>query len=86
MVQDYYAGRCLFSTKKGLLGLGPYSVQKGDQVWVVPSGRTLYILGPLSDTSSSKREFIGESYVHGIMNGVAMPEKDRPDLQPVSLV
>lgn len=54
VVQNYYAGRCLFRTKKGLLGLGPYSVQKGDQVWVVPSGRTPYILGPLWDTSSSK--------------------------------
>lgn len=83
---NYYAGRRLFRTGKGLLGLGPYSIQQGDQVWVVPGGRTPYIFRPLSDSRPLQREFIGESYVHGIMDGEVMSEKNWPELQPVVLV
>lgn len=83
---NYYAGRRLFRTRKGLLGLGPHAVQQGDQVWVVPGGRTPYVFRPLSDLGPSQRAFIGESYIHGIMDGEAMPAKAIQELQPVSLV
>ena len=79
----HYKGRCLFRTKTGYLGLGPKAVEPRDEVWLVSGARTPLILRRLSSRDwrsavrdvfvqqkhSNSRTFIGESYVHGIMNG-----------------
>ncbi|KAE8164121.1 heterokaryon incompatibility protein-domain-containing protein [Aspergillus tamarii] len=93
----YYRSRCLFRTKKGYMGLGPLGVQPGDEVWLFATARTPFVLrrpsegclrkGTLCSNSSTAecgcRTFIGEAYVHGIMNGEAMR---KGDFRPVSLV
>ncbi|KAE8381608.1 heterokaryon incompatibility protein-domain-containing protein [Aspergillus bertholletiae] len=95
--ERYYRSRCLFRTRKGYIGLGPVNVQPGDEVWLFATARTPFILrrpleGSLgSETRSSislttegeRRTFIGETYVHGIMNGEAIR---KGDFRPVSLV
>ncbi|KAB8199253.1 hypothetical protein BDV34DRAFT_231396 [Aspergillus parasiticus] len=97
LLKRYYRSRCLFRTKKGYIGLGPVSVQPGDEVWLFATARTPFVLrrpsegslrretlGSNSSTPESEyRTFIGETYVHGIMNGEAMR---KGDFRPVSLV
>lgn len=97
LFKRYYRSRCLFRTRKGYIGLGPVGIQPGDEIWLFATARTPFILrrpskGSLrrktldsnSSTAESEcRTFIGETYVHGIMNGEAM-RKD--GFRPVSLV
>ncbi|KAE8149465.1 hypothetical protein BDV25DRAFT_167854 [Aspergillus avenaceus] len=82
----YYRGRLLFRTKKGYLGLGPWSMKRGDEVWVLLGARTPFILRSLpkdNKPQSNSRTFVGETYVHGVMNGEAM--KDQQGFHPVIL-
>ncbi|KAB8270701.1 heterokaryon incompatibility protein-domain-containing protein [Aspergillus minisclerotigenes] len=95
LLRRYYRSRCLFRTRGGYIGLGPGSIQPGDEVWLFATARTPFILRQPSEGWHSQEEkyastadnefrtFIGETYVHGIMNGEAM-RKD--DFRPVSLV
>ena len=66
-------------TKKGYIGLAPFSSRPGDHICILLGGRTPYVI-----RSSRKRQFrfIGESYVHGFMNGEAMegPEEALQEL------
>ena len=72
-------------TQKGLLGLGPYWAQPGDQVWVVAGGRTPLVLRPVPESKGSRAALVGEAYVHGIMNGEVREDEERK-VQPVVLV
>ncbi|KJJ30362.1 hypothetical protein AFLA70_289g001570 [Aspergillus flavus AF70] len=83
----FYRGRLLYRTKRGYLGLGPWSVQPGDEVWVIAGARMPFVLRkPSSDDSSrtERRSLVGETYVHGIMDGEAI--SGGQTFQPVSLV
>lgn len=61
-------GRNIFVTKKGYMGLCPRSTRLGDKVVVLFGGRTPFIL---RKARKGRYEFLGECYVHGIMNGEA---------------
>ncbi|KAE8415301.1 heterokaryon incompatibility protein-domain-containing protein [Aspergillus pseudocaelatus] len=83
----FYRGRLLYRTKLGYLGLGPWSVRPGDEVWVISGARTPFILRKSSSDDSldtDKRSLIGETYVHGIMDGEAISGGRM--FQPISLV
>ena len=94
-------GRTLFRTRMprsapagsdhtALIGLGPETMQPGDEVWLLKGGRVLYILRPAfieehspsifegtinltgSEPSRDKigsYRFVGECFVHGLMDG-----------------
>jgi len=64
--QDVTVGRCFFITQKGYIGLGPEIARKWDSVVVLLGGQTPYVLRP---KGASAYELIGETYVHGIMDG-----------------
>ncbi|PMD31122.1 hypothetical protein L207DRAFT_385252, partial [Hyaloscypha variabilis F] len=57
--------RRFFITEKGYLGLGPGHMEVGDQVTVLFGGKTPFILRKFEDHF----KLIGESYIHGIMEG-----------------
>ncbi|KAI0198010.1 heterokaryon incompatibility protein-domain-containing protein [Astrocystis sublimbata] len=59
-------GRRLFRTAKGYVGLGPAAAKAGDSVCVLMGGRLLYCLRALT---GGRHEFVGECYVHGLMDG-----------------
>ena len=61
--------RNVFVTEKGYLGLGREDLRKGDLVCILLGGNLPYLLRPKSDTIY---QFLGECYVHGIMDGEAM--------------
>ncbi|KAJ9608440.1 hypothetical protein H2200_007428 [Cladophialophora chaetospira] len=66
--------RRLFITKRGYLGLGPYHMQLADLVCILFGGDTPYIL---RKSSSLTYRFIGQCYVHGIMNGEVVDEWEK---------
>ncbi|KAF6796410.1 heterokaryon incompatibility [Colletotrichum sojae] len=66
--------RRLFVTGRGYFGLGPPSLQAGDEVCVFRSGQVAYALRQ-SETGCWR--YVGECYVHGIMDGEAVVEAKR---------
>ncbi|KKZ66358.1 hypothetical protein EMCG_07859 [[Emmonsia] crescens] len=65
-VRSRYGKRRVFVTSKRYLGLGPASMQPGDEIWVLPGAGAAFVLRKVDDSSM---RMIGEAYVHGAMNG-----------------
>ena len=66
------AGRRIFRTENGWLGLGPVSLEIGDSVWILAAARTPYALQKLSDGIPDAYELVGEVYMHGAVHGEAL--------------
>ncbi|KAF4617059.1 hypothetical protein G7Y89_g15091 [Cudoniella acicularis] len=69
-----YLGRRLFytaedETKGVMLGIGPDSLKKEDEVWAVAGADVPMVLRPRGE---GKWRLVGECYVHGIMRGEAV--------------
>ena len=64
-----YSCRRLFRTKRGFLGISAQSLDAKDVVWVLAGAAVPVVLREISSTGNW--EFVGEAYVHGIMNGEA---------------
>ena len=91
--------RTFIVTKKGHIGLGPTSCRAGDLVVLMPGGKVPYILRPAPKEDEMARTsirsaptecietrrftFLGDAYVHGIMNGEAFDEKR---LEPIVFI
>jgi hypothetical protein len=59
------SGRRFFITNKGFMGVGPSNARAGDAVCIIFGACTPYVLRQDGDN----HHFIGEAYVHGIMDG-----------------
>ena len=69
----------MFVTKGGHTGLCDPRVQAGDEVWVLEGGRVPFILRPLAQPSlypSQYRNFLGDSFLYGFMDGEALDRDD----------
>ncbi len=64
-------GRSLIRTEKGYMGLTSDGVREGDLVCVLFGGQVAYCLRKNKDETY---EFVGECYLHGIMDGEAMED------------
>jgi hypothetical protein len=77
-------------TEKGYMGWVPVEVEVGDAVVLLNGGKVPYILGPLGEqkagdeegnnaakepSGKQKYEFIGDAYIHGVMDGECYDEK-----------
>jgi hypothetical protein len=81
--------RRLFVSTKGYVGLAPFHAEVGDLICILFGGQTPFILRncfhahpQLPHTFSGEGRthfFVGESYVHGIMDGEAYEEFKRDD-------
>jgi hypothetical protein len=77
--------RSFFTTQSGRMGLCPRQTRPGDLVVVLYGGNVPYILRPLPGLNSSSGrvdrmpffKFVGECYVHGMMDGEAIIEQKR---------
>ena len=58
-------------TEKGYMGLGPSEMQNGDLVAVLLGGSVPFVLHVEKQEQFS---LVGESYVHGFMNGEVLKE------------
>lgn len=68
-------------TSQGFLGMGPQTVEKGDEVFVAKGSRLPLILRPIEHTVTQKLGipghergylFVGQCYLHGFMDGEAV--------------
>ncbi|PVH77082.1 HET-domain-containing protein [Cadophora sp. DSE1049] len=71
-------GRSFIITLKGYIGLAPLNTEIGDTVTVLEGGSVPFVLRALDEGGY---KFIGESYVHGIMEGEALLGKRTSDVQ-----
>lgn len=68
--------RKLFVTSKGLPGHGPYTMQEGDFIYILPGGKTPFVLRKKAGLSSWKPEdgfteqyqLVGDCYLQGAMD------------------
>ena len=65
------AGRHLFATDRGYIGLGPPEMQKRDHVYILSGGNVPYILRPIFGPRPRTFELVGDCYLHGVMYGEA---------------
>lgn len=70
------AKRAFVTTEKGYFGLVPKDTKVGDYVCLLYSGKVAYILRPSHDEAHVPGTFVGEAYVHGIMNGEYLKESN----------
>ena len=88
--------RRLCRTEKGYLGLVPDSSEIGDSIWLLQGARVPYALrrAELEDTekyddsSQAKEEWevLGDTYVHGVMEGEVWKEIKEEELVKIDLV
>lgn len=75
------SGRKFFISKRGFIGFAPEDAREGDLIWVLRGGRLPIILRRLEPQSaqSSDAEYtlVGDSYVHGIMDGEVVEKARR---------
>ena len=78
-----HAGRKLFVTRKGSAGLGPAEAQLGGEIWLV---RGFYAPVVLERVGNGGRyRFVGEAYIHGIMQGQAYLSNDQAVFRKIEL-
>lgn len=65
--------RRLIITRKGFVGMGPAYLEINDMICIMPGSRMPLVLR----SSSSKWTFVGQAYVHDIMDGEAIDELQR---------
>lgn len=70
-VSNAAVDRRFFVTRKGYMGLGSHSTRPGDIIAVLSGGKTPYVL---RKSGRALHRFLGECYVHGIMDGEALEE------------
>jgi len=74
-VKNMTTKRCFAVTQAGYIGLVPSYAEVGDQIWILVGGQVLYVLRDTGrkHIQSEKviHEFLGEAYLHGLMDGEA---------------
>ena len=70
-------GRSFFTTHCGLAGLAPLTANVGDAVCLLAGGQVPFILRKVDQ----RYQMVGETYVHGIMNGAKWMELEHRDVE-----
>lgn len=85
--------RSICFTERGFIGLVPENAAVGDKVYLFLGGQVLYTLRPvksdsLADGRCATFRFVGETYLHGLMDGEAMTwvERGQASVEEVLLV
>ncbi|KAK4173663.1 putative heterokaryon incompatibility protein [Triangularia setosa] len=78
-------GRVFFQTAEGHFGSGPRETKVGDEAWIVLGSLVPLVLRRAAE-GDDYRELVGYGYVHGIMDGEAVPGADREGKREVYLV
>ena len=67
------AGKTLFTTGEGYMGIGSDLIQEGDRVVLIPSFNLPMIVRGCEDGS---HRFVAPAYIHGIMDGEKWPDNE----------
>jgi hypothetical protein len=73
---NFCFNRSLVVTSNGRMGIGPEGTRPGDFIAVIFGGGVPYILRK----QESGYLFVGESYIHGLMDGEAVQARDQGEL------
>ncbi|KAM5466648.1 hypothetical protein MauCBS54593_005905 [Microsporum audouinii] len=87
-LQSTVGRRRLFVTRDRFLGLGPAGMEEGDEVWVLPGAGAAFVLRKMVDGAEEgdlRYKFIGESYIHGVMDGEAADGRE-DEVKRISLI
>lgn len=82
-LRDMVINQAFFITTCGYIGLGPPNLRIGDEIWVLSGGQVPFVLrrhigrGGLISFETDRRSFIGDAYVHGIMQGEVIETRHR---------
>ncbi|KAM4058414.1 heterokaryon incompatibility protein [Hirsutella rhossiliensis] len=76
LASNFCLHRKFIVTAKDRMGIGPDATRAGDQVFVIFGGGVPYIIRKQERGSL----FVGESYIHGLMGGEAVQERQRGEL------
>jgi hypothetical protein len=68
LARNFCFNRSFFVTSDGRLGIGPAEIRRGDTISIIFGGAVPYILR----AQGTHYVLIGESYVHGLMDGQAV--------------
>ncbi len=82
-LHDVTRNRCFFTTENGYIGMGPYELRSGGEVWILGGRSHPFILVPINDCPS-QYYLVGEAYVDGTMQGEAV-SKMRQRLNSLNL-
>lgn len=72
LVRAVGARRALYHTEKGFLVLGPAGAKVGDEIFVLLEAQVPFVLrerGRAGEDGETLREIVGETYLHGFMDG-----------------
>ncbi len=79
---DAMEARVIFTTKRGLIGIGPPYIQPGDLICIIIGAQTPFLVR--RSTSAPEQapmyEVIGDCYVHGLMNGEGLGMDKEQDI------
>ena len=79
--------RRFFTTDEGFLGLGPYSMRPGDEVFLVTRSKVPFVLRKVEGPAhANEYRLVGECYVRGFMRGEGMTPDLRARIGPIRLV
>lgn len=78
-IRRVLARRRIFLTSRNYLGIAAESTDIGDEVWILPSQATPFVMRPSENDDSLT--LIGEAYVDGIMYGEAMKWEGEDSLE-----
>lgn len=81
-IQKWLNDRVLFVTETGRLGNGPQGTSVGDEIFSLFGAEIPFVLCPVVDSKNYR--LIGESYVHGIMDGELWHLEGGPPIDPVA--
>jgi hypothetical protein len=75
-------GRRLITTSDGKFGLVPESVRIGDAIAIIDCSFPIL----LRKTTNNSYIYLGECYIHGMMDGEAMDGVERRSLQSLNII
>jgi hypothetical protein len=67
------AYRRFFITRDGRMGIGPESIQPGDQVVIMCGGKVPFAIRRDNSGHSHHAKLVGDLYIHGVMDGEGVP-------------
>ena len=76
--------RVIFTTKRGLIGIGPPHIQAGDLLCIIIGAQTPFLvrkrMQPGPEKATPMYELVGDCYVHGLMNGEGLDMGKEEDI------
>ena len=68
---DAMQARVIFTTQRGLIGIGPPYIQSGDLICIIIGAQTPFLVRNIESATEQAPmyEVVGDCYVHGLMDG-----------------